>query len=107
MPSKTDVDLLSAELTKYKHSDATARNDAKMILSIYELRKLNSEESGCDIFGYRTWWLSKDTSTMRVANNVFGDRYQASCYMRPDFLYNYISLVSITARKSPTCFHPE
>ena len=29
---------------------------------------------------------------MKAVNKVFKDKYRVSCYIRPDFLYNYISL---------------
>jgi len=87
-----DRTKLVNELSKHKHSDAQAKNDAHLILLIYALRKRNNEAGNGGVFGYKTWWLSKDTITMRIANKVFANRYEVSCYMRPDFLYNYISL---------------
>lgn len=87
-----DMKTLVGELTKQKHSEAKAKNDARLILTVYEIRRKNNEAGSGDIFGFRTWWLSKDTMTMRVANQVFAGRYHVTCYMRPDFLYNYISL---------------
>jgi hypothetical protein len=89
---KKDLDLLTAELTKQKRAQKKASNDAKVILNVFAQRLKQNEMSGDSIFGYRTWWLSKDTLTQRAVEKVFGDRYGVSCYMRPDFLYNYISL---------------
>ena len=71
---------------------AKALNDIRTILKIYALREKNAEMASSGIFGYRTWWLSKDTTTYRVVNEVLGEKYKVSCYMRPDFLYNYIVL---------------
>ena len=59
---------------------------------IYKLREMRNELGSGGIFGYTTWWLSSDVKTHRSALQVFGDKYSQSCYMRPDFLYNYISL---------------
>lgn len=70
-----------------------AMNDARVILAIYQLREKNNEIGQADaIFGYRTWWLSSDIKTYKAVRAVFGKRFTESCYMRPDFLYNYISL---------------
>jgi hypothetical protein len=79
-------------LRKYKSVPQKAKNDSKLILTIYAIRDKQNEGGTNDIFGYRTWWLSKDTTTLRAVNETFKDKYQISCYMRPDFLYNYISL---------------
>lgn len=80
------------ELKKLKSSPAKAKADTNLILTIYAIRKKQNEASDSDILGYHTWWLSKDTLTMRAVNDVFKNKYKVSCYMRPDFLYNYISL---------------
>jgi hypothetical protein len=70
-----------------------AVNDARVILAIYQLREKNNETGQADaIFGYRTWWLSSDIKTYKAVRSAFGKRFTESCYMRPDFLYNYISL---------------
>ncbi len=69
-----------------------AENDAEMILAIYYLRQKNNESSSSGIFGYKTWWLSKDTSTYWAVEEVLVEKYPISCYIRPDFIYNYIAL---------------
>jgi hypothetical protein len=87
-----ELDLLYESLKKQKTANAKARTDAKVILTIHKIREKNNETNSSGIFGYKTWWLSKDIVTQKVVNNVFGDKYKISCYMRPDFLYDYISL---------------
>lgn len=87
-----DLQKLASELDKHKGSKQQAKSDAQTILSIYSLREKNNETGDSGIFGYRTWWLSKDTTTQRAVAKCFGDRYPTSCYIRPDFLLNYISL---------------
>lgn len=69
-----------------------AATDSKIILSIYKLREKNNETATSGIFGYKTWWLSKDSTTYKAVTDVFGDKYPVSCYLRPDFLYNHIAL---------------
>lgn len=73
-------------------SQKKAETDSKIILSIYKLRETNNETATSGIFGYKTWWLSKDSTTFKAVTDVFGDKYPVSCYIRPDFLYNYITL---------------
>jgi hypothetical protein len=69
-----------------------AHTDAEVILTIYGLRQQGNELGTGGIFGYRTWWLSSDVTTQKAATAVCGAKYANGCYMRPDFLYNYISL---------------
>lgn len=88
-----DLNKLTEVLTHQKESETKAKNDAAMILSIYHLREKNNETSESGIFGYKTWWLSKDTMTYKAINQCFGaTKYPVSCYIRPDFIYNYIAL---------------
>lgn len=75
-----------------KSSMVKAENDSKLILTIYAIRSKNNESSNTSIFGYKTWWLSKDATTYNSVKTVFSDKYPVSCYIRPDFLYNYITL---------------
>lgn len=85
-----DLTALSEALTRFKKSEEKAKTDAYLILSIYKIRKINGEEKS-SLDGYKTWWLSSDTMTHRAVSKLFKDKYPVSCYMRPDFLYNYIT----------------
>lgn len=89
---KEEFTILYEALKKQKSVNAKAETDSKIILTIYKIREINNEIENSGIFGYKTWWLSKDTVTHRVINSIFKDKYKVSCYMRPDFLYGYISL---------------
>jgi len=80
------------ERLRVNKSQKRAETDSKIILSIYKLREKNNESATSGIFGFKTWWLSKDSTTFRAVTDVFGDKYPVSCYIRPDFLYNYITL---------------
>lgn len=86
----TDLNLLVDELTNVKGSAGKARADANLILTIYALRAAHGEINS-SIEGYKTWWLSSDTATHKAVSKLFKQKYPISCYMRPDFLYNYIS----------------
>lgn len=90
---KDDKRKLTQTLKGNKDDETIAGNDAEMILAIYHLRDKNNETSESGIFGYKTWWLSKDTVTYKAVIDTFGeDRFPVSCYIRPDFVYNYIAL---------------
>ena len=82
---------MTKELSELK-SNINAQNDATLILTIYAIRKIKNEAAEAGLYGFNTWWLSTDTTTRKVVKRVFKDKYPLSCYMRPDFLYNYISL---------------
>ncbi|QXB28206.1 hypothetical protein I6L35_12860 [Aeromonas sp. FDAARGOS 1405] len=87
---QSDFSLLFEELKGVKGSVGKAKADANLILTIYALRSAHGEMRS-SIEGYKTWWLSSDTATHRTVSRLFKEKYPVSCYMRPDFLYNYIS----------------
>jgi hypothetical protein len=69
-----------------------ASNDAKMIHMVYQRRSDNNENSSNGIFGFKTWWLSTDHKSLEAARSLLPEKFANSCYMRPDFLYNFIAL---------------
>lgn len=87
-----EVTSLQNELLKHKRHKEKALTDAEVVLTVRGLRELNNELGTGGIFGYRTWWLSSDIWTQMAVSRVLGSKVGDSCYMRPDFLYNYISL---------------
>jgi len=86
-----ELQKLIAEIKKYKDS-AVADNDAKTALYILQKRKYNKEASDTGIFGFKTWWLSKDTKTRLSLDSVFGNNYYTDIYMRADYINNFIAL---------------
>lgn len=95
--NKKEIDRIASKLSVYKRgpekaSQLRAQCDAKLILTIFAIRERDNELGTSGIFGYRTWWLTSDIHTQKVAAEVAGNKYSVSCYMRPDFLYNYIAL---------------
>lgn len=90
---KKEIESLVEELKHKKSHTIKAENDAKTILSVYEKRKIAKESEESSLFGYSTWWLSKDTSTKIALDSIVNEKYKSPCYLRPDFLYNYISLL--------------
>jgi hypothetical protein len=87
-----DHAILSSELSKHKRSFRQAEKDARTILTVFAMREKNNEKGTAGIFGYRTWWLSRDTTTLKAVTACFRHRYPLTCYLRPDFLYNFIAL---------------
>lgn len=87
-----EVKHLTEELTECKQSKEKAHTDAKLMLMIYKLREINNESESKTVFGYKTWWLSQDINTYKAIQKVSKNKYNVNCYMRSDFLYNYISL---------------
>ena len=96
-PDKAEVERLYEVLKRQKTHQQQARSDANLILTIFAIREKNNERADGGIFGYRTWWLSKDTVTQRAVNEAFRNKYPTSCYIRPDFLHNYICLTPSSA----------
>lgn len=90
--SNEDIELLTEELSEAKGSKERAHSDAKLMLMIYKMREVNDESESKTVFGYKTWWLSQDINTYKAIQTVFENRYSVNCYMRADFLYNYIAL---------------
>jgi hypothetical protein len=87
-----EVKALTEELTVSKGSKEKAETDAKLMLLVYKHREINDESESKTVFGYKTWWLSHDINTYKAIQTVFNDKYNVNCYMRADFLYNYIAL---------------
>ena len=92
-----EITEIQQELVKYKEvrtsrgSAQRARNHADVMLTVHALREQGNELATTGIFGYKTWWLSSDVTTQQAAVVVTGNKYGRSCYIRPDFLYDYIS----------------
>ena len=89
--SEKELSALTDTLERDKPSRQQAINDAKTILMVYAKRKVDNEDQN-GAFGFRSWWLSTDTKTFAAVERSLGDKYSPSCYIRPDFLLNFITL---------------
>ena len=95
---ENEINKIEEELVKYKGgpsrfgSKKKAHTDAEVMLTVHSLRDRDNELGTTGIFGYYTWWLTSDVTTQKAAIAAAGEKYGRTCYMRPDFLYNYISL---------------
>lgn len=90
--SAKDFDALYDALRKHKSHAEKARTDASLALTVYNERLKRNERADLGMLGYKTWWLSNDVLTQRSVTEAFGNRFETSCYIRPDFLHNYIAL---------------
>lgn len=96
-PQPAEMNRLFEALKGQKTHPEKARSDASLILTIFAIRERQNEKADAGVFGYKTWWLSKDTVTQRAVIETFKDKYPLSCYIRPDFLHNYICLAPSSA----------
>jgi uncharacterized protein (DUF2164 family) len=85
-----EYEKLYKALKSRKSHTEKAKNDARLILTIYAIREKDGETGISTIFGHKTWWLSKDSITGKSVNALFKKRYPIGCYIRPDYLHNYI-----------------
>ncbi|MEM6275073.1 MAG: hypothetical protein AAF735_07525 [Myxococcota bacterium] len=85
------VNHVAEKLEPEKSNAELARNDALMALSVYAHRRHAGETATVSEFGYRTWWLTGETSILKYTRETVrqhGSRYM----MRPEFLLNFISM---------------
>lgn len=69
-----------------------SHNDALMAYAVYALRRKNNESAIYDGFGYRTWWLTKETHIMALTGLLVSKEGGVPYIMRPEFLLNFIAL---------------
>lgn len=83
-----------------KHAELS-QNDALMVYAVYALRRKAGEHASYDGFGYRTWWLTKESHILTLTGEVVATE-GTPFIMRPEFLLNYITLAPKAAdvRKS-------
>ena len=68
-----------------------ARNDAMMVLSVYGKRAGLHEEHKPNPFGYRTWWLTNESSIRKMTSEMVS-RKGVGYMMTPDFIMQYVAL---------------
>jgi hypothetical protein len=87
-----EVDEIAVSLSADKQNFELARNDALMALAVYGRRKARGETRASTEFGWRTWWLTHETSILRHSKPAVAKRYGARYMMRPEFLLNFLAL---------------
>lgn len=89
--SQVDLETITESLREHKAADELARNDALLTLAVYRRRHAKGEYSKATEFGYKTWWLTTETSILRYTKDIVtqrGSRYM----MRPEFVLNFVAL---------------
>lgn len=93
--SKKDVLKLAAtirEKTRDAKHKELAYNDALMAYATYAYRKAKEETGIYDGFGFRTWWLTKETHIIGLTNQLVKSEGGIHYVMRPEFILNFIAL---------------
>lgn len=77
-------------------------NDALMVHAVYRQRKIHKESAIYDGFGYRTWWLTKETQVLNFTGDLVRREGGVPYIMRPEFILNFIVLSpnAASARKA-------
>lgn len=85
-----------------------SQNDALMVYATYAQRRINNEEGIYDGFGFRTWWLTKETRIVGMTADLVQSEGGTPYVMRPEFLLNFITLApeAATVRQSFSDFLP-
>lgn len=90
-----DLKLLTDKIQELRHSnkkqsEIRAENDALHILRVQRVRS-DEEKAAGNPFGYKTWWITQETTSGKAAALVFPARKESRYIMRPEFLINYIA----------------
>jgi hypothetical protein len=91
---QSDVDNLAGKLIEAratKHRELSV-NDALMVHAVYKQRKAHKESAIYDGFGYRTWWLTKETQVLNFTGPLVIREGGVPYIMRPEFILNFIAL---------------
>ncbi|MCB4776185.1 MAG: hypothetical protein LGB73_05355 [Sulfurovum sp.] len=86
------VDKLTEVLKPVKKTEELALHSAKTVDLVYKIRKQNKETGSINQFGYKTWWLTSEKTTMRFTGDLVKNNY-GFYIIRPEFLLHYIALV--------------
>lgn len=101
---QADVDELAQNLIAARHTknEELSYNDALMVHAVYRQRKSHHEQAIYDGFGYRTWWLTKETQVLNCTGSLVLKEGGVPYIMRPEFILNFIALAPKAAnvRKS-------
>ena len=85
------VDQIKGKLAPHKANDDLAGNDALMACAVYGHRQRSGEVSTTSEFGFRTWWLTNESSILRHTRELRRVNQGSRYMMRPDFLLNFFT----------------
>jgi hypothetical protein len=104
------VKNLANELDNFRQSkrEELSYNDALLTYATYALRGKNKESGIYDGFGFRTWWLTKETQVLKFTDNLVESELGVPYIMRPEFILNFITLApkAVSMRKAFINFLP-
>lgn len=88
------VDELAQRLIEARpdKNEELSRNDALMAHAVYAERSKGNEAALHDGFGFRTWWLTKEVTVLKMTGALVVDRGGVPYIMRPEFLLNFVAL---------------
>lgn len=89
-----DVEDLAGKLIEARiaKNQELSFNDALMAHVVYRQRKSHKESAIYDGFGYRTWWLTKETQILNFTAPLVIKEGGVPYIMRPEFMLNFIAL---------------
>ena len=90
-----------------KHPELS-KNDALMVYATYAQRSIHKEVGIYDGFGFRTWWLTKETHILSMTGALVMGQGGVPYIMRPEFILNFVALAPKAAdvRQSFSDFLP-
>lgn len=94
--NEKNVEALAEKLDEARQSKHAnlSYNDALMAYATYAQRRKNQESGIYDGFGFRTWWLTKETHVLSFSKSLIDSEGGAPYIMRPEFILNFVSLAA-------------
>lgn len=92
--NKVEVSALADKLIKARinKNQELSFNDALMVYATYSQRRKHKESANYDGFGYRTWWLTKETQVLKFTGALVMKEGGIPYIMRPEFILNFVTL---------------
>ncbi len=97
--NQTQVTALADKLS-YKRQTKLAQNDALLVLAVYGRRRERNETTHVSEYGYRTWWLTQESTIVRYTKERLCCINQQSSHFCFSLDFNFV-----TFRHSQVC-HP-
>ncbi len=88
------VQELAQKLEEFRQAknEVLSYNDALMVYATYAQRHIHKETGIYDGFGFRTWWLTKETTILSMTGALVHAEGGTPYIMRPEFILNFIAL---------------
>jgi hypothetical protein len=101
--NQQEVRALADNLHVARHKNKELSiNDALMVYATYAQRRKHKESAIYDGFGYRTWWLTKETQVLNFTAALVRQEGGVPYIMRPEFILNFIALAPKAAHVRET-----